>query len=262
MKRYPTARLPRTDRRYGAGVVFAAVAHALVIVLLAGGWAETYFEGSRDPGPGRGGGGGGGGGRSIRYIDLPPLPTSASRSVQPTAKAAPKVEIELPKPKVAAAEEKPIIPNPTLATPEPVMPVVARTAADNPQALGPGTGTGVGPGVGAGVGGGQGTGRGPGIGSGTGPGLGGDGTAYYAPEPRAIIYPFEDPPASVRGREFLIRFWVSDRGRVDKVEIEPEIEDRAFRAKLLERVTSWTFYAARTREGKPVNGRYEITYAP
>jgi outer membrane biosynthesis protein TonB len=261
VKHYPTASLPRTDRRYGAGVVFAAVAHALAIMLLASGWAETYFEGSRDPGPGHGGGGGGGGGRSIRYIDLPPLPTSASRTARPVAKPAPKVEIALPKPQVAAAEE-PIIPNSTVAVPEPVMPVVARMAADNPQVIGPGTGTGAGRGVGSGTGGGQGTGRGPGIGSGTGPGSGGDGTAYYAPEPRAIIYPFEDPPTSVRGREFLIRFWVNSRGRVDKVEIQPEIKDRAFRAKLLERVTSWTFYAARTREGRPVNGRYEITYAP
>jgi len=242
--------------------VFAAAVHAVAILLLASGWAEAYVEGSRDPGPGRGGGGGGGGGRSIRYIDLPPLPTSASRAAQPAAKPAPKTEIVLPQPKVAPAEEKPILPNPTIAAPEPVMPVVARSAADNQMSFGPGTGTGVGPGVGAGVGGGQGTGRGPGIGSGTGPGSGGDGTAYYAPEPRAIIYPFEEPPASVRGREFLIRFWVDNRGRVDKVEIEPEIAERAFRAKLIERVSSWTFYPARTREGKPVNGRYEITYQP
>jgi TonB family protein len=174
----------------------------------------------------------------------------------------PKTEIALPQPRVTPADEKPILPAATIAAPEAVMPVVARSAADNPQSFGPGTGTGVGPGVGAGVGGGKGTGRGPGIGSGTGPGSGGDGTAYYAPEPRAIIYPFEEPPASIRGREFVIRFWVDSRGRVDKVEIEPEITDRAFRAKLIERVSSWTFYPARTREGKPVNGRYEITYQP
>lgn len=243
-------------------MVFAAAAHALVILVLVSGWAEAYVEGSRDPGPGRGGGGGGGGGRSIRYIDLPPLPTSASRPARSAAAPVPKTEISLPQPKVTPAEEKPIFPNPSIAVPEPVMPVVARSAADNPQSFGPGVGTGVGPGVGAGTGGGQGTGRGPGIGSGIGPGSGGDGSAYYAPEPRAIIYPFEEPPASVRGLEFVIRFWVDDRGRVDKVEIEPEIADRAFRAKLIERVTSWTFYPARTRDGKPVKGRYEITYQP
>ena len=95
-----------------------------------------------------------------------------------------------------------------------------------------------------------------------GPGTGGEGGAVFAPEPRAIIYPFEEPPASVRGRQFQIRFWVDLRGKVTKVEITPEIEDKRFRAALLERVSSWTFYPARTAEGRPVNGQFVTTYSP
>jgi protein TonB len=254
--------MPRTDRRYGAGVVWALGLHGVFVAMLVLGWTETFFQAGSDRGPGTGGGGGGGGGgRSIQYIQLPPAP--AARAAP--APSVERQEITLPKPTVTPAQETPILPKPELTIREASIPVATvptpAVSAVQPT-LGPGSGTGVGPGQGAGSGGGSGTGRGAGTGSGVGPGTGGDGTVAYAPEPRAIIYPFEEPPASVKGRIFQIRFWVDRRGRVVKVEIEPKVEDAGFRKKLLERVESWTFYPARTIEGRPVNGELVITYRP
>jgi protein TonB len=261
-RHYPTARLPRSDRRYGAGVVFATVVHVMVIALLLVEWTSPYELAMGDgPGP-AGGGGGGGGGRSIQYVQLPPRSAYATPRVhRAPAVAAPKVEVQLPQPKVEPTQE-PVIPQTTLEPVTRAIPVVDPNATSTTLTLGPGSGTGLGPGSGSGRGGGSGSGTGTGVGSGVGPGTGGEGGAVYAPEPRAIVYPFEEPPPSVRGRQFQIRFWVDLRGRVTKVEITPEIEDKRFRAALLERVSSWTFYPARTAEGRPVNGQFVTTYSP
>jgi hypothetical protein len=166
---------------------------------------------------------------------------------------------------VTVVDEQPLLPKPELRPTDAAVSVAAvptPAVTASPPTLGPGSGTGVGAGQGSGSGGGSGTGTGSGVGSGVGPGTGGDGTVAYAPEPRAIVYPFEAPPPSVKGRVFQIRFWVDRRGRVVKVEIEPKIDDAGFRKKLLERVESWTFYPARTIDGRPVNGELVITYRP
>jgi protein TonB len=259
VKHYPTAQLPRSDRRYGSGVVLAAAVHVLAIGLLLVSWTHRY-ELSMGEGVGpAGGGGGGGGGRSIQYVQLPPRSAYGAQRARP-APAAPKQEIQLPTPQVQQAEE-PVQPT----TPQPVelaLPTVDPNSSSARLALGSGSGTGVGPGSGSGSGGGIGSGRGTGVGSGVGPGTGGEGVAKYAPEPRAVIYPFEEPPAAMRGKQYRIRFWVDARGKITKIEIEPEIQDKKFREKLLERVGSWSFYPARTAEGRPVNGQFEITYAP
>jgi hypothetical protein len=55
---------------------------------------------------------------------------------------------------------------------------------------------------------------------------------------------------------------VDARGRVDSVTVLPEIDDKRFRKILLDRVSSWTFYAARTLEGRPVAGQLVVPYAP
>jgi protein TonB len=261
VKHYPTARLPRADRRYGSGVILAAVVHVLAIGLLLVSWTHRYqlSQGEGD-GP-AGGGGGGGGGRSIQYVQLPPRSAYGSQRPRP-APSEPKQEITLPTPKIEQTEEPVVVPQ---TTPEPVelaLPTIDRSSTSSTLALGPGTGTGLGPGSGSGSGGGIGSGRGTGVGSGVGPGTGGEGVAVYAPEPRAVIYPFEEPPAAMRGQQYSIRFWVDARGKITKIEIEPEIQDKKFRDKLLERVWSWVFYPARTAEGKPVNGQFVITYAP
>ncbi len=178
---------------------------------------------------------------------------------RPRSVTAARAEVALPEPEIERAELGPLTPD--LTAVRPVPPMVAVLGGASVETAGPGVGAGVGPGGGSGTGGGIGTGQGSGIGSGTGPGVGGE-SAVYAPEPRAIVFPFEQPPASVRGRRFRIRFWVDAHGRVVDVEIVPRIEDQAFRRTLLERVSSWTFYPARTVEGKPVAGQFVITYAP
>ena len=258
----PTARLPRSDRRYGAGVIVATLAHGVVIALLLVQWTSRYELAAGDgPGP-AGGGGGGGGGRSVQFVQLPPRSAYATpRAHRAPAVAAPNVEVQLPQPKVEPTPE-PIVSETALEPVSRTIPVTDPNATSTRLTLGPGSGTGLGPGAGSGRGGGIGSGSGTGVGSGVGPGTGGEGGAVYAPEPRAIIYPFEEPPPSVRGRRFQIRFWVDLRGTVTKVEITPEIEDKRFRAKLLERVSSWTFYPARTADGRPVNGQLVITYSP
>jgi hypothetical protein len=95
-----------------------------------------------------------------------------------------------------------------------------------------------------------------------GPGTGGEGGTVISPVPRAVVYPFEDAPPSAKGVEYRIRFWVDRRGRPVRVEIEPEIQDAAFRKKLLDRMREWVFYPARTLEGRPVEGQLVITYTP
>ncbi len=235
--------------------MLAALLHVLAIIALAGSLTARYALGTTQPGV-AGGGGGGGGGRSVQYVQLPP-------SARPAAPSARRLA-------VAPPAEEPLVRQPTVETERPTEPIPAAdvdpaTLFDHRTTslltLGPGSGAGLGPGTGAGIGGGSGTGSGTGIGSGTGPGIG-DGGAVYAPEPRAVIYPHEAPPASIRGRLFRIQFWVDARGRVDRVEIEPDIEDLIFRRRLIDRVSSWTFYPARTIDGKPVAGRLVITYSP
>ncbi len=66
----------------------------------------------------------------------------------------------------------------------------------------------------------------------------------------------------MKGNVYAIRFWVDARGRVQKVQVEPKIEDGGFRDKLLERMREWVFYPARTIDGTPVNGQLVITYRP
>ncbi len=241
----PAAAMPRARVRMGGGVLGSVSLHALILFGLI--WGGTKLSEMVGTGPGDGpAGGGGGGGTRVSYIELPPFPSAA------TARARPK-----PKPE----EESAVVP----------VPVTTQTApeedAEEPTftpirfvAAGEGPGTGGGPGTGPGSGGGIGSGIGTGIGSDVGPGTGG-GQAYAA-EPRAITYPVDDPPASIRGREFFLHFWVDARGRVTRVEIEPPIADVAYRKKLLEHVSQWIFYPARTQTGRQIEGELRVPYRP
>lgn len=260
-RRVPTARLPRADSRFGAGVLWTALLYAVLgvgAVLWGNRVLDEYAKGLGAPGI-PGGGGGGGGARQVRYIELPPLPSSAAQTRRPEPKPEPTVPVQVPQPVVEPPEV-----NLKELTPE--FPQIATLPADPPQinveTLGAGSGTGVGPGVGAGTGGGVGTGQGTGIGAGVGPGTGGDGGVVVAPAVRTVIYPFEEPPPQIRGTVFRVRFWVDARGRPTKVEIEPPIDDASFSRKLLDRMRQWTFYPARTLEGRPVNGQLVVTYEP
>lgn len=260
-RRVPTARLPRADSPFGAGVIWTTVLYAVLgvgLVMWGNRVLEEYQKGLGIAGT-PGGGGGGGGARQVRYIELPPLPSSAAQTRRPEPRAEPTVPVQVPQPVVKPPEL-----NLREVTPEP--PQIATLPAEpsqiNVETLGAGSGTGVGPGVGAGTGGGVGTGQGTGIGSGVGPGTGGDGGAVVAPAVRTVIYPFEEPPPQIRGTVFRVRFWVDARGRPTRVEIEPAIDDASFSRRLLERMRQWTFYPARTLEGRPVNGQLVVTYEP
>ncbi|UCF40210.1 MAG: hypothetical protein JSW43_10795 [Gemmatimonadota bacterium] len=250
-RRAPTGSLPRRDRRLGAGAGAAAVLHAAAIVLAIVGGQALAFVGEGD-GPGAVGGGGGGGNKGVQFINLPPAPPRPA----PVALQAPEpdeelVELVLPKPDLN------LIP-PEVAEIAPPT-TVQRVVVTRPQDVGAGTGEGAG--TGSGSGGGVGSGQGTGMGSNIGPGSGGGG-AVEAPKARNQVLPALDPPASVRGKEYTIRFWVNSRGRVTRVTVEPEISDSDFRKKLLDRLFEWTFYPARTAEGRPVQGEYSfsITY--
>lgn len=241
-------------------MVLAVLAHAAIAVLMlvAGNQVlEGYEKAIGGPGPLGGGGGGGGGATRVRYLELPPLPEPA-KPAPPNVEQPAQREDVVVQPQVVVkpptVELKEVSPElPQLATAPPERPAI------NVETLGVGSGAGAGPGAGAGSGGGVGTGRGTGVGSGAGPGSGGEGGAVLAPEPRAVVFPFDDPPSSLKGTELKIRFWVDARGRVQNVEIEPPIDDGSYRKKLLERMYQWTFYPARTLEGRPVAGQVVVT---
>jgi len=241
-----------------------ALVYALAIggMIVAASRADFEFTGN---GRGRGGGGGGGGDQSdeVRFVSLPPMPRSAAPAIRdvlaaPVAPAFSEDESEVSEEVLVFDESNPESLEDQIARLQALRDLRATTSLEN---RGPGTGTGVGPGTGSGSGGGVGAGLGTGTGSGVGPGSGG-GVAVIAPEPRAVVYPYEDPPASIRGRQFTVHFWVDAGGQVTKVEIQPEIQDKGFRDRLYERMYSWTFYPALTAEGRPVNGQLLFTYTP
>jgi len=243
----PTVLPPRQDRRYGAGVLLSVALHgaAVVLIIVAGTAVGAYAGEGYGPGPI--GGGGGGGNDNVQYIELPPMPAAAAASRE-EAEASDQTAVVTPEPTIEETEQE----------------VVLETVAPRRVVIveeGEGRGTGEGPGTGTGSGGGVGSGQGTGVGRHQGPGTGGGGVAY-APEPRALLYPFEAAPPSVKGKVYTLHFWVNRRGAVTKVEVEPEIEDADFRRTLMNRLRLWVFYPARTVEGRPVSGEFMVSYEP
>jgi hypothetical protein len=203
-------------------------------------------------GPGTGPAGGGGGGTgSVTYVELPAF-VSQRQGVRAPEPVDDGVQFTMMESRVKA------IPRPIQQEERPqtyarVAPAVWR---------GQGGGSDNSAGSGSGSGGGVGSGRGTGIGSHTGPGTGGGRGAVLAPEPRAVIYPATKPPASVAGVQLLLHFWVDSRGRVTKVEIEPELADAAYMRELLQSLQQWVFYPARTAEGRPTEGELVVPHVP
>jgi protein TonB len=120
---------------------------------------------------------------------------------------------------------------------------------------GPGKGAGAGPGAGSGSGGGTGSGRGPGMG----PDSGGAGGSLYPAQPRQMILPPMDRPASVRGTKVTVRFEISERGDVMRVSYSPELRDRSYASQFTDRMKHYTFKPATTLDGRPVASIYQIT---
>ena len=244
--RVPTFRIPRSTERFRGGWAASAVAHAgLIAAILAG--AATTREVFRNIGDGAGprGGGGGGGGGAARYVELPPMEwvgREPARTPEQLPRRAPEIPLELPRVSVT----------PSTSALRPI------GSLEGAQAVGQGPGTGGGAGAGSGSGGGIGSGEGTGIGSGAGPGTGGgEGGSVLPPEPKFIIVP-ADRPGSVRGKEFAVHFWVDRRGKVTRVEVDPQIEDAAYRRKFLEQMYQFQFTPARTLDGQPVDGHVVI----
>lgn len=245
-------------RRSPAALAASVALHVLLVaaVVFAVRRAEPW-ERTRTPGifgelPG--GGGGGGGGERVSYVSLPPAPAAASprpEPVPPIVPPQPEPEVE-PEPEPQEVQVAVVEPE-TAPAPDSV-PVVGAGAG-----AGAGEGAGLGPGAGAGSGGGTGGGEGTGTGSGLGPGSGGEGGAGRPPEPRTVILPpLESTPKALRGRTVHVTFWVRADGTVDRISVEPEIEDRGFARKFEEAMVKYRFRPARNAAGLPTSGTYPI----
>jgi protein TonB len=237
---------------FKGGTGTSIVLHGLLVlvIILTGIQAANRLAGT-GPGTGPAGGGGGGTGSAITYVELPAYisQTQGVRASQPEADG---VEFRMTRTEVkeiARPIQKELFPQ-TVAR---VAPAVWRGRGGGSQSS-----SGAGPGTGGGVG----SGRGTGIGSDTGPGTGGGRGAVLAPEPRAVIYPVTEPPASVRGKQLLIHFWVDSRGKVTKVLIEPDLAENVYTRELRESLYQWIFYPARTAEGRATEGELVVPHVP
>jgi hypothetical protein len=147
-------------------------------------------------------------------------------------------------------------------SPEPVQPVPVDTPVTQPSTgevnavVGDSAG-----GTGAGTGGGTGGGVGPGTGPGTGPDVGGGGAggAGTGPQQKRWVIPPENSPKELRGKAIRVTFWVDAAGKVQKVELDPEIRDRGYAKKFLEAMMNYEFRPARGPDGLPMPGKTEIT---
>lgn len=241
------------EHRRRPGALLASVAaHALIIaaVVLVVRKAEPW-EQTRTPGIlGEliGGGGGGGGGERVAYVSLPPAP-AATAAASP-AVPEPEAVVPPPEPDPEPVEDAPEV---ALVEPDP-QPAVAATDTRG-AGTGAGEGAGLGPGSGGGTGGGTGGGEGTGIGTGTGPGTGGEGGVGRPPEPRQLILPpLESTPKALRGRTVRVTFWVHADGTVERITVEPAIEDRDYARKFEEAMVKYRFRPARDAEGRPTTG--------
>lgn len=229
----------KREARSAFGV--AMLLHVVVIgVVLWRGeelWAPTPDPGAPTLTKGGGGGGGGGGGRQPTLVYILP-PASQAPAPVPVPPVVPPPVTPPPVPEVRAE-------TPTPATP-PADSVVATAGTG-----GPGDGPGAGGGTGGGTGGGQGT----GTGAGTGPGNdGGAGGSVRPPEWRGGALPFGQTPKGLRGTTVTVTFWVRADGQVERVAMQPPIEDGKYRDYLNEVMMTFRFHPARAATGEAIAG--------
>ncbi len=228
------------------------VFHGILVFLIV--WTgRQVVAGEFRPAGGVGppGGGGGGGGSQVRYMELAPYMTASAPARAEPVEERPAVELPIPRPDLR--EIPPETRQVRIATPTgPVVPA---------EAIGRGPGSGGGAGAGTGSGGGIGSGQGTGVGSGVGPGTGGAGGDAFAPRSRQMLLPPDAPP-SVKGREFKVRFWIDERGRVTRIEVEPRIPDSSYRREFQDRMRQFRFYPARDAEGNPIASYYDAWITP
>lgn len=238
---------PSPKRRYGGSVVSLA-AHLILIALLLF-TIDHDFASAVDRGatisPFHGGGGGGGGG--VQFVALPETPRPAPAAAKPVEKA---VE---PTPLPIVTKTPETIPPPVETKPAEPAAAVATTPAASPGDGGAGTGGGTGGGAGPGNGPGNGAGNGPGNGTGT------EGLGTRAKQ-RVLVPILDSPPKSLRGQTVNYTFWVGPDGKVQKVELHPEIQDKGFREKVLRALRDWQFTPARDGHGVMVPDTLTVEY--
>lgn len=74
-----------------------------------------------------------------------------------------------------------------------------------------------------------------------------------------MILPPLDYPRDLRGQSVAVTFWVSAQGRVERVALEPEIDDRGFAKKFAEVMRNYKFKPARSAEGVAIAGVTTVT---
>jgi hypothetical protein len=227
--------------------VLSAAVHAGLVALLVWQTARQvrYYDASEAPGPGGRGGGGGGGNRTL--VTMPILMRAFAPTPAPPPSPTPQLTIPQQVVPLPQPQPQPAAPAPDSAAATPVV----------GAGQGPGQGPGTGPGQGSGSGGGTGGGVGTGVGNDSGPG-GGGGGSIFPPQPQGIILPPPGPPSSLRGVRLTVTFFISDRGEVDNVEVDPPIRDRGYRNEFMERMRRYTFTPAYTRDGRPVPARFPV----
>ena len=150
--------------------------------------------------------------------------------------------------------ETPVLPTPPVDRDSLADSLVAVATVDT------GTATGVagqGPGSGGGTGGGTGGGNGPGTGPGSGSGSGGDGTRGVAPVPRQLILPpLDDKPRELVGHTVTVTFYVNRTGKVDRIDVDPEIRNQQYARKFREAMVRYGFNPARSPSGEPIDAVY------
>ena len=225
--------LPRGAKRGRTGTIVSFSIHLGIIVAIFWGGAEALLDlGAGGPGP-KGGGGGDVG--AAAYFTLPASPPPAPVDIP----APPQVAVDqLPIPDVKIEDLA------RIEVPQQTIPVATSTSS---------TGTG-GPGQGPGTGGGTGTGTGTGAGSDVGPGTGGGGGEYYPAKALGLIL----PAPCFRGRA-TVRFWVAADGRVTRLEVDPPPRDRACLRDMTERMMSFKFLPATTRDGQPIASIFPVS---
>ena len=253
----PTAGEPR------AQATIASIAFHLLVVLLV--LAPTIFVGNQlieftqrgAGGPGDVGGGGGGAqsfpGR-IKYI-----PEKVDFLKLETQKAAPKLEIIVPK-----VEEKPPPPppptleQPKIAAKDSATPAARVDSSAVDVGAGRGTGTDGTSGNGPGRGGGEGSGVGTGRGSANGPGTGGgDGTIYPPTVVALPILPLPIP-SRVRPYKMVAQFEVDSAGNARLLGFN-ESRDSGYNRRIREMLMQIRFRPAVTMDGRPVKAIAVVT---
>jgi protein TonB len=240
----PTLELRLPRQRVGGPLVLTLLLHVLLIGLLVtsiGRSLERAVAAGRSATT-RGGGGGGGREHGVAYISLPAAPAPAPTPVR--------------------ERRTPVVthPIPPVVTPRVLPPPAPAETASAPSAAttGPTTGSGT-QGSGEGTGGGTGTGAGPGVGPGVGEGTGGEMGRGSSPEPRQLVLPPADYPKDMRGRQVEVTFYVTVDGRVDRIDVAPEIRDGGFARRFAEAMRNYRFRPARSAGGAPVPGTTTVT---